>query len=77
MLDKCLTFDDAIKAFKKRNCILIEKDLNQFQGQVKRLEAWEELPDPVQECETPKGNFHLLRTLFKTRFDKGNFCEIQ
>ena len=53
MLDKCLTFNDAIKAFKIRNCILIERDLNQLQGQVKRLEAWEALPDPVQECETP------------------------
>ena len=77
MLDKCLTFDDALKAFKKRNCILIEQDENQFQGQVKRLEAWEELPDLVQECETPTGKFHMLTTLLKTRVDKGNICEIQ
>lgn len=76
MLDKCLAYDDALKAYKKRHCILIEQDENQFEGQVKRMEAWEGLPDPVQECESPTGNYHLLTTLFKTRIEQGNICEI-
>lgn len=63
---KFLDFEYYLRLFKPRNCILIEADLRQFNGQKSRIGVWETLCNPVRECDSV-GDFRLASVLFKSK----------
>ncbi len=46
--NKFAVFEEVLRNFKSRHCILIECDDNQFNGQKKKLQSWELLSSPVE-----------------------------
>ena len=66
---KFALFEEVLRSFKSRHCILIECDDNQFNGQKKRLQAWESSSSPVEEFDSV-GNYSTICELYKKQ--KGN-----
>jgi len=70
LFEKTLKVDVTLSSFKKRRCLLIEKDIHQFRGQASRISDWERV-NPVQEYN-PSGKFLLLADIFKCKSSKLN-----
>ena len=70
VFDKILKVDVTLTSFKKRRCLLIEKDAHQFRGQESRISDWERV-NPIQEYN-PSGKFLFFSEIFKCKSSKWN-----
>ena len=74
VFDKTLKVDVTLSSFKKRRCLLIEKDIHQFRGQASRISDWERV-NPIQEYN-PSGKFLLLSDIFKCKSSELNLFNV-
>ena len=68
VFDKIFKVDVTLTSFKKRRCLLIEKDAHQFRGQESRISDWERV-NPIQEYN-PSGKFLFFSEIFKCKSSK-------
>ena len=71
LYEKILKVDVLMTSFKRRRCLLIEKDVNQFRGQESRISDWERV-SPIEEYHQ-SGKFLFLSEIFKSKSSK---CEM-
>ncbi len=67
--NKFALFEEVLRCFKSRHCILIGCNDNQFNGQKKRLQSWESLSSFVEEFDSV-GHYSTTCEFYKKQ--KGN-----